>query len=892
MEEDYETSRRREAEERRRTRDEERQKKRAKLGGLVLVSSSSSSSSRAPAVNKESESAAASLSASPSIDSEDQTGTFETSAATCTSSRIRKRNEIGVQSSTACNTNTNEKFKEDEEEEKQTSKKIGSSTLQGMSKSCWNNEDSDDDEDLVAVLRRLQNNKKRSPMPTMSMPTIEKGIGSTIPIKTSTSRQRNELTSPVPAATAVDESTSIVKQALPNQAIDATSSITANVCCSPKNISQRHCLEITEDQDTAIIRAEAINPDVSSIATIIDAAISSTVTSAFTTKQISSPRKKIDASSISINDDRTHAKPRIIECIDLVSSGDESESNHEQKSEYASSKGIRMDCPISVDDRKPPADQMLSDHEYAKLLQTQEEEGWNNNNNQQKNTNSTDQNHINSVSVSEAPIKIFATKSDERERARNPGNEQHWSRTQCWTLREMLGFDGGQCKARSVDWMVVSNFLIDCAYLLNEVPELISLPHCVVFYGQAAAGSFGPWKAGCSGLDVVHLHPAEGIGTRRIPYGLHHTKMFLVGFSDGTLRVIIHTANLLYGDIHVKAQTAYIQDFPLAKDGFRTEFEDDLVSYLETYNYTNKRHWAGIGMHGSGSGSRESLSERIRRYDFSSAKAVLIPSTPGYHKIHGSNRMYGHLKIRKAVREHAIRSCPAGSINDTSSIVCQFSSIGSLTKKYLLDLQCSMDANFDVKSEARKLLRLKLVFPTVEEVRTSIEGYAGGGSVPAPSKNVTKDFLQSLWHRWSPTTSRRGVSPNDNPLLKGKHIPHLKTFYQYDKDQSFLWLVLASHNLSKAALGEVVNSTKYGEQRFFVRHWEMGVFISSRLLGNKKLVPWSPEAVSSGNASIATIPLPFQTLPDAYEKSDEPWKWDVKFYPHPDNFGRLSLHDC
>jgi len=884
MEEDYETTRRREAEERRRTRDEERQKKRAaKLGGI---------SSRWGGVNKEStESASAAAAASPSSINGGKylvAGAFETSAATgsmrrtTSAARVRKRNEIGVQSSTSIDIDTcNEKFKGDErknakEEEnninscnrstlyREAASKIGSTTLEAMSTSnCLNNEYSDDDEDLVVLLRRLQKNKKRR----TTMPMIEKGIGSTISMKKSTPSRRIELASSVAAAAAAaagDESTSTAKQALPNQALDAMSSITANACF-PKNILPRHCLEITED--TATIRAKAVKQEVSSSAkVIIDAAISSTVTSAFTTKEKSSPRQKIDASSI--NDDRTNAKPRMIECIDLVSSDDE------QKSEYASSKGIRMDCPI--DDRKPPADQMLADYEYAKQLQAHEEEGWN----QQKNT-STSTHQDPTHSLSEAPIKIFATKSDERERARNPGDEQHWSRTQCWTLREMLGFDGGHYKARSVDWIVVSNFLIDCAYLLNEVPELISVPHCVVFYNHAPPGSFVPWQG--SGLDVVQLNPSEGIGTRRLPYGCHHTKMFIVGFSDGTLRLIIHTANLRYDDIHVKAQTAYIQDFPLAQDGVnvRTEFEDDLVSYFDTYNYTNKRHWAGM------CGSKESLSERIRRYDFSSAKAVLIPSTPGYHKIHGSKRMYGHLKIRKAVREHATRSCPAGT-DDTSSIICQFSSIGSLSKKYLLDLQCSMDANFDIKSEARKVLRLKLVFPTVEEVRTSIEGYAGGGSVPAPSKNVTKDFLQSLWHRWSPS---RGGS-NDNPLFKGNHIPHLKTFYQCDNDQSFLWLVLASHNLSKAALGEVVNSAKYGEQRFFVRHWEMGVFISSRLLGKERLVPWSRDAISSQNASIATIPLPFKSLPDAYEKSDEPWKWDVKSHPNPDKFGRISLHDC
>ena len=42
---------------------------------------------------------------------------------------------------------------------------------------------------------------------------------------------------------------------------------------------------------------------------------------------------------------------------------------------------------------------------------------------------------------------------------------------------------------------------------------------------------------------------------------------------------------------------------------------------------------------------------------------------------------------------------------------------------------------------------LKLVWPTVQEIRDSVEGWCGGNSVPGPSKNVNKPFLQPYWHR-------------------------------------------------------------------------------------------------------------------------------------------------
>lgn len=43
---------------------------------------------------------------------------------------------------------------------------------------------------------------------------------------------------------------------------------------------------------------------------------------------------------------------------------------------------------------------------------------------------------------------------------------------------------------------------------------------------------------------------------------------------------------------------------------------------------------------------------------------------------------------------------------------------------------------------------LQLVWTTVEEVRSSLEGWFAGNSIPGPEKNVGKPFLQGYWHRW------------------------------------------------------------------------------------------------------------------------------------------------
>jgi tyrosyl-DNA phosphodiesterase-1 len=361
----------------------------------------------------------------------------------------------------------------------------------------------------------------------------------------------------------------------------------------------------------------------------------------------------------------------------------------------------------------------------------------------------------------------------------------------------------------------------------------------------------------------------------QIPFGVHHSKFFLVGFTDGTLRVVIHTANLLDGDNHIKAQGAYIQDFPLkanANHG-RCEFEDDLVNYLESYRYTTKAKWS----------DRDSapctLPELIRKYDFTGSSAVLIPSIPGWLYLDSNKPKVGHLKLREAVRNHASSS----SGNTPGHVVCQFSSMGSLTEKYLRDFLSSADASDRTGTGKNSYApldgRLKIVFPTADEVRTSVEGYAGGGSAPADSKNVMKPHLRKLYHRWSSSTTT-------TPWDLGKNVPHIKTFYQYDSEGTGMqWFVLSSHNISTSAWGQLQkNNTK-----LFVRHWELGVFVSPKLLGNEsgRLVPLGQHPPGPNEFGL---PLPYQLHPEPYAPNDEPWAWD-KMYETTDRFGGRGLHD-
>ena len=113
------------------------------------------------------------------------------------------------------------------------------------------------------------------------------------------------------------------------------------------------------------------------------------------------------------------------------------------------------------------------------------------------------------------------------------------------------------------------------------------------------------------------------------------------------------------------------------------------------------------------------------------------------------------------------------------------------------------------------------------------------------------------------------------------------------------WFVLSSHNLSKAAWGEVQNRRDRGCDEcevLTIQHWELGVFVSPSTLGVDEmgllLVAETNTTNNNGNINInsnsnsnsngenenekrrAIIPIPYKFRPDKYEDSDQPWVVD------------------
>uniref|UniRef100_A0A182KD68 PLD phosphodiesterase domain-containing protein n=1 Tax=Anopheles christyi TaxID=43041 RepID=A0A182KD68_9DIPT len=79
-------------------------------------------------------------------------------------------------------------------------------------------------------------------------------------------------------------------------------------------------------------------------------------------------------------------------------------------------------------------------------------------------------------------------------------------------------------------------------------------------------------------------------------YGTHHTKMGLYGYSDGSTRIVISTANLYEGDWHNRTQG--LPRLPTVPDGSdttfgesRTDFRTSLLAYLDVYQLPQLEPW-------------------------------------------------------------------------------------------------------------------------------------------------------------------------------------------------------------------------------------------------------------------------------------------------------------
>jgi len=321
-------------------------------------------------------------------------------------------------------------------------------------------------------------------------------------------------------------------------------------------------------------------------------------------------------------------------------------------------------------------------------------------------------------------------------------------------LADLLCPSLGQLAASlQINFMVELGFLTMC-YELHKVQDL----PLVILYGAEDP-------------DLTHPNLPSNIRAIRVkpkyPFGTHHTKMMVMSYKCGGVRVVVHTANLVSSDWMNRTQGLWVSPLcpklkPVANGESSTGFKSALLRYLKFYEVTAVHQFVSA----------------IEASDMSSINVSFVSSVPGSHRDSSLN-LWGQKAVAKL-----LRSSIAPSTKSWRTIA-QASSIGSLGPTPDSWLEGELGKSFGCS-------RLALIYPSLDDVLNSYDGRAGGGCLPYSRKTAEKQlWLGELLHRWRADSSHRTRAP-----------PHIKS-YTREQEGKLAFFMLTSANVSKAAWGSI-----------------------------------------------------------------------------------------
>ena len=385
--------------------------------------------------------------------------------------------------------------------------------------------------------------------------------------------------------------------------------------------------------------------------------------------------------------------------------------------------------------------------------------------------------------------------------------------------------------------------------------------------------------------------------------GTHHSKMMILLRHDETARIVIHTANMIVRDWTNMTQAVWLSPrLPLmepsqqspsneeAKIGSGAKFKVDFLNYLRAYDVRFP--------------TCKPIIDKLVQYDFSAIKGSLIASVPGRHKLHdnGSQTKWGWQAMAQALK--AVPLAPTTQ----PTIAVQISSIATLgpTDAWLQNtffraLAGGRRDNTTTTLQQHRPPSFKVIFPTADEIRRSLDGYASGGSIhtkiQSPQQAKQLQYLTPLFCHWA-NDSAHGAELSKDDETKGggrdRAAPHIKTYIRYNKkpssDATIDWAMVTSANLSKQAWGDAVNGA--GEVR--VSSYEIGVLVWPGLYAGGAVMKGAfqedePADVTEGKATVA-LRVPYSLPLQAYGRGEVPWVATAR-HLEPDWMGQSWQHD-
>ncbi|KAI1647924.1 phospholipase D/nuclease [Daldinia loculata] len=368
-------------------------------------------------------------------------------------------------------------------------------------------------------------------------------------------------------------------------------------------------------------------------------------------------------------------------------------------------------------------------------------------------------------------------------------------------------------------------------------------------------------------------------------FGTHHSKILVLFRHDDTAQVIIYTANMIPKDwtnltngVWQTPRLPRLTESHKSSEtdlriGYGPRFKIDLLNYLRAYD--TKRQIC------------KSMVDEMEKYDFGAVRGALVASVPGRHDINGDDprkTRWGWAGVK-----HALSPVPVQS--GKSEIVVQISSIATLGATDTWLKHTLFDSLSSTRASSSKP-KFKIIFPTPDEIRRSLDGYASGASIHMKIQSATQtkqlQYMKPIFYHWA-NDCEKGII-EDGEIRDGgrkRAAPHIKTYIRYNENRSIDWALLTSSNISKQAWGEAANTGQIQ-----IASWEIGVLVwpelfadGAKMVGTFKTDTPTKEDLD-GNGPLVGLRIPYSLPLQRYGDSEVPWVATAS-YTEPDCIGHF-----
>lgn len=347
--------------------------------------------------------------------------------------------------------------------------------------------------------------------------------------------------------------------------------------------------------------------------------------------------------------------------------------------------------------------------------------------------------------------------------------------------------------------------------------------------------------------------------------------------------------------------------FP-AHTNIGNKFKTDFLAYLSFYENRTA-----------------SLVAQLKLYSFGAIKAVFIGSVPGRYPTIPAN--WGWLGLAKQLRRIPVTDSTDPHINIQISSIASLGQHDTWMTPVLFKALASSapGTGEDSPNDDNREPSFNIIFPTVAEIRDSLNGYRSGNSIHAKTITASHQRQQAYMRphmcHWDTASSSMGFGrPRNAAALdtagRGTAAPHIKTYMRLANEDQIDWAIVTSANLSSQAWGAAL---RQGTVR--ICSYEAGVLVHPGLWGKNAVMrpvykqDTMPDAgkelggdnsnggagAGSGNTSekkeegegqiVVPLRMPYNLPVKRYGSGDEVWDQNKSYYLPDTNGKRWVLED-